>query len=264
MTFARLALAGLLCCAACSKKAEPARRTEPWLAHPSANADADTDASRAPLTFHFASGSSIRFSVPGRKAKLSGRVPLGDGALRLDPRDLKSTSAHIDVDLRQLMIDEETLPEGVELAGSTPTALALRWLELGTDVTPERRSELSKARFELTSIDALSAPVLELGTTRTNTHVSATAIGTLLIHGFRAPVRVEVLLAPLRTEPRAPLRLSIRSASALVLTLAPHDITARGPSGIVDTLGAARAAEWVGKNARIEFDLVAEADRVPN
>ena len=263
MTFARLALVALctaLCGSACSKKAEPPRRTEPWLAHPSGSASESANVGRAPVTFHFASGSSIRFSVPGRKGKVSGRVPLGEGTLRLNLRDLKSASARIDVDLQQLDIEQDALPEGVELGGSTPTALARQWLELGPDVAPERRSELSKARFELTSVDAVSAPALELGSARPNTHVRATAVGTLLIHGFRAPVRVELLLAPLRTEPGSPQRLSIRSASPLVLALAPHDITARGPSGIVDTLGAARAADWVGKNARIEFELVAEAE----
>jgi hypothetical protein len=262
VTVARLALVAILCCLACSKKAEPARRTQPWLAHPSASADAEVSGAR--LTFHFVTGSSVRFSVPGRKAKVSGRVPLADGTLQLNPRDLKSASARVDVDLGQLTIEEDALPEGLELGGSTPTALALQWLELGPEVAPERRSAVSKARFELTGIDALSAPLLDFGATRTNTQVRATAVGTLLIHGFRAPVRVELLLAPLSTEPGAPRRLSIRSASALVLALAPHDITARGPSGIFDALGAARAAAWIGKNARVEFDLVAEAESTPN
>jgi hypothetical protein len=74
-----------------------------------------------------------------------------------------------------------------------------------------------------------------------------------------------VLLQPLKTAPGAASRLSIRSAGALVLALAPHDITARGPSGIADALAMARASDWVGKTARIEFELLAEADALsPN
>ena len=69
-----------------------------------------------------------------------------------------------------------------------------------------------------------------------------------------------MLLEPLKPSPEAVERLSIRSASALVVPLGPHDIIARGASGIADALAMAHSAEWVGKNVRIEFDLVAEAE----
>jgi hypothetical protein len=251
-----MALFGLLACGGCSKKEAAPRRTEPWLANPSASANGP--GSVAPQSFHFSPDSSIRFAVPGKKAKLSGRVPLTEGTLRLDTRDLKNTSASIDVDLTKLSLDPETIPDGVELGGA-PDAVARQWLELGAEVPPERRREISVARFELSSVETVSTPFLDFGA-RSKAQVRASLVGTLLIHGFRAPVRCDVLLKPLESAPGAAKRLSIRSAGPLVIALAPHDISARGPSGIADALAMARASEWVGKNARVEFELLAEAD----
>jgi polyisoprenoid-binding protein YceI len=258
LTAARFAFAGLLCCAACSKPDVAPRRTEPWLAQPSASASAN--AVSGPMRFRLVSDSRIRFTVPGKRAKLSGRVGIAQGSLRLDPHDLKTASADIDVDLTTLSIDADSLPENAPLAGGSPSALALQWLELGADVAPERRREVGLARFELSSVESSSAPGIDLSEPKAKSHVRATVIGTLLIHGFRAPVRCEVVLAALEGAPGAPPRFSIRSQGALVVPLAPHDIRARGPSGIADAVSMARSAEWVGKNARVELELVAEAD----
>lgn len=258
MTPTRFLWLGLLCCAACSKKEPAPRRTEPWLAQPSAAQAAQLG--QAPLSFHFTPESSIRFTLPGKKGNVSGRLPLAEGTLRLDPRDLKSASASIDVDLTKLSIDAEALPEGVELGGSSPNALALQWLELGADVAPQRRREVAQARFELTSVETLSASNLDWGARRTVSSARASIVGTLLIHGFRAPIRSDVVVTALPLATGGPRRLSIRSAGALVVPLAPHDISARGPSGTADPLAMLRSAAWVGKNARVEFELVAEAE----
>jgi hypothetical protein len=253
-----LVLLGPLWLASCSKKEPAPHRTEPWLAHPSASANAAF--ASAPQSFHFTPDSSVRFTLQGKKGKVSGRLALdlAHATLRLDPRDLKNTSASLDVDLTKLSIDAEALPEDVELGGGTPSALALQWLELGADVAPERRRELGRARFELASVET-SATALNLGARRPQS-VRATVVGTLLLHGFRAPVRTDVVLTPLEGPAGAPLRLSIRSAGALVVALAPHGIVARGPSGITDALALARSASWVGKQAKVDFELLAEAD----
>ena len=265
MTAARWLFVALVCDVGCSKPDVAPRRTEPWLAHPSASAPESSSAVSGPSTFHFTPNSSIRFSVPGKKAKLSGRVAVAQGSLRLDPRDLKTASATIDVDLTTLSIDADSLPENAPLflAGHSPSALALQWLELGADVAPDRRRELGLARFELSSVESLSAPSIDPSSPKAKSHVRATVVGTLLIHGFRAPVRCDVVLQPFEAAPAAPERpprFLIRSQGALVVPLAPHDISARGPSGIADALSMARSAEWVGKNARVEFELVTEAD----
>jgi len=254
-----LALLALLFLAGCSKKAAPPHRTEPWLAQPSVSSR--TLGQDAPRSFHFTPDSSVRFTLPGKKSKVSGRLALDltRASLRLDPRELTNTSASIDVDLTKLSIDAEALPEDVELGAGTPDALALQWLELGPDVAPERRREFSSARFELTSLENLSVPALDLSARRRQS-VRAIAVGTLLLHGFRAPVRCDVVLAPVESPAGTPERLSIRSTGALVVTLAPHGIVARGPSGIADALAMARSAPWVGKQAKVEFELFATAD----
>jgi hypothetical protein len=239
--------------AACSKPDPAPRRTEPWLASPSASSAVGS----GPRAYRFASDSAVRFSVSGRKGKLSGRVPLRRGELRLDPRNLELVSASADFDLSKLSIETDA-PDETELGGAAPSTLALQWLELGSQVPPERRAQFENARFELSSVENLSHTFLDIGSARKPSSVRAAAVGTLLIHGFRAPVRVEVLLGAAPTPPGAVPRLSIRSAAALVVPLAPHDITARDAAGIVDALGRARSADWVGKSARVDFELVAE------
>jgi hypothetical protein len=136
--------------------------------------------------------------------------------------------------------------------------VALNWLELGSEVPAERRQQFALARFELTALENLSAAALDLGA-KPPARVRATAVGTLLIHGFRAPVRAEVELERLPAGPAGQLRVAIRSVSPLVLPLAPHEIAARGPSGVLEPQQTARAAASVGRNARIELALVAES-----
>jgi hypothetical protein len=229
---------------ACQRSEQKPHRTEPWLAHPSSSS---TLSPSTPRRYRFAPDSSIRFSVPGKRGKVSGRFALARGALELDPREPKNSHADLDVDLTTLTIDTEP-PPGVELGGS-PNAVALQWLELGPDVAAERRAQFKTARFELASLEGPA--FLDLGPQRKPNATRATAVGTLLIHGFRAPVRAEVVLV-------VGPRLSIRSATPLVVPLGTHDITARGPAGIVDALGAARSADWVGKSARVDFELFAD------
>jgi polyisoprenoid-binding protein YceI len=261
---ARLSWLLALLAVACAKKPPPPHRTAPWLANPSASATVNAG---APHTFHFSAGSSVRFSVAGRKGKLSGHAPVSGGSLRLDPLDLKSASANLDVDLTKLSVNAEgASPDGAPpadapLGGSSASVVALQWLELGSEVPADRRAQFATARFELASVDNPQGPLLNFGAARLHP-VRATATGTLLLHGFKEPIRADVLLEPQKTAPGAPLRLSIRSAGALVIALAPHDISARTASGIIDAPAMARSADWVGKNARIEFELVAEAESV--
>jgi hypothetical protein len=252
---AALGLASLLL--ACSKKAEPPRRTEPWLASPSASVASET--STAPRTFRFTEASSVRFSLPARKARPAGSVRIASGYLTLDPRQLERARAKLEVDLTQLVMDESSLPQGADLGGRSGTALAQEWLELGAEVAVDKRAQLARARFELVSVESLSASTLQWEPGAKN-KVRASVVGTLLIHGFRAPVRAEVVLEPLAPSKSGRPRLSIRSASPLVLPLGPHDIVARNAAGSSDPVTAARAAEWVGKSARLELELVAEAE----
>lgn len=248
----------LLACQGCAK-AEPApRRTAPWLASATASADAKAPLANAKRSFRIdAAGSRIQFSLPGRKAKPRGQVPVLGGKLELSLTELETARASVEADLSGISIDPDSLPEDAGLA-QAPSALALQWLELGPQVPSEKRAQFTLARFELTSLEGLSAPALDIGAARP-AKVRASAVGSLLLHGFRAPVRVELVLQTVPTPPGAPLRLSIRTASPLVLPLAPHDIGPRSPAGVAEPGEAARAEASLGKSARIELELLAEA-----
>lgn len=248
----------LLACHGCAK-AEPApRRTAPWLASASASDSATPPPGDVKRSFRIdAASSRIQFSLPGRKANPSGQVPVLGGKLELALSELAAARASVEADLRGISIDPDSLPEDAALT-LAPGLLALQWLELGPDVSSEKRQQFARARFELSSLEGLSQGALDT-TSQRPAKVRATAIGSLLLHGFRAPVRVELVLQALPTPPGAPLRLSIRTASPLVLPLAPHDIGPRSAAGIAEPGEAARAEASLGKNAKIEVELVAEA-----
>ncbi len=248
----------VLASAHCKKHEPPPRRTAPWLASASALASVQSPTQLSRRTFRIdPAASQVRFSLPGRKAKPSGHVPITSGSIELSPRDLQSTRASVEVDLQGISVDPSSLPEQAELTAS-PGTLALQWLELGADVPIEKRTQLGRARFELVSVEAPGAGAIEFNAARP-TRVRVTAVGTLLLHGFRAPVRVELQLEPLAATTPGALKLAIRSASPLVLPLAPHEIGPRSAAGVADPAEAARAEASVGKVAKIELDLVAEA-----
>jgi hypothetical protein len=75
-------------------------------------------------------------------------------------------------------------------------------------------------------------------------------------------VRTRVTLQPQKTSAEQPRRLSIRSLEPVVISLAAHDVTFRSPAGIADPAQTERLGDTIGKNARVEFELLAE--QLPN
>lgn len=258
MTFGRWSGALTLALAlSCAKKPPPPHRTEPWLARPSVG---PAPSAPSQLVFHFGGESHVSFSVAGTKGKLSGRAPVIGGSLRFDPRDLQSARGDVDVDLTRARLDDVVaVPSAVTLAAA-PDQLLQQWLELGAEVPAERRASFGKARFELVSVESPSPSFLELSRGH---RTRLTAVGTLLIHGFKEPVRADVTLTS-SGDGSAPPRLSIQSAAPLVVTLGPHEITARDAAGIPDALGLLRSADFVGKTVRLSVELTAAADPTGN
>jgi polyisoprenoid-binding protein YceI len=250
MKHAAFALA-LLLASGCSKKVEPPRRTEPWLANPSASASAE--AASGPLRFELAAESKARFALSGKRAKVSGILPLLSGKLELDPRNLAQGDALLEFDLTRIEITASSEEHDYPNAESA-TASALEWLELGSGVADARREVFRRALFELSAIEDVTGP-LELASTKAMTVV---AVGALTLHGFRAPVRTRVQLQPLKTDPGEPSRLSIRSLQPVVLSLEAHDIIFRNASGVSDATQTERASRLIGKSVRVDFDLVAQ------
>jgi hypothetical protein len=241
---------------ACRDRAKPAHRTEPWLAQPSSSG---ASRSSSPRNYHFATDSRVSFSLQGKRGKVSGSAPVSEGSLRLDPIDPTHSSGHAVVDLEGIVVDQSEVPPGVGLGAASPRELALNWLELGPQVPADRRDQYRWARFELSSVEG-SIPLTF--TSRKPTAVRLSAVGTLLLHGYRAPVEFGLSVTPEAPASGSP-SLSIRSTSPLVLPLAPHDISARSSSGVVDAVTSAHTAEWLGKSVRLEFKLLAVPDEKP-
>lgn len=240
---------GLGLCA-CRKQAEKPHRTEPWLAHPEASASVHGAGGLAPRELHVTPESRVRFKLVGRKGQVSGSAPVSEGTVRLDPSDLTRSSASLSVDLSALSVDAaDNAPSNV-----SPRETALEWLELGPEVAADKREQFRFARFELTAIDGGSGRALVWGGHKLPPQ-RVTAVGTLLLHGFRAPVRTDVVLSVMPGN--AGPELSIRSGATLVLPLAPHDIGPRGPGGVVDAVETARAKEALGGSVRLELELIA-------
>jgi hypothetical protein len=253
MKRAAFALA-LLLGSGCSKKVEPPRRTEPWLANPSASSSAET--ARGPLRFEILAESQARFALSGKRAKVSGAVPLRSGRLELDPSNLGPSGAWLEFDLTRL--DVVVGPENQEYAGAeSATASALEWLELGSGVADTRREVFKRALFELSAIEDVTAS-LDLASTKA---VTVTAVGALTLHGFRAPIRTRVQLQPLKTAPGEPRRLSIRSLQSVVLSLEAHDIVSRSSAGVSDATQTERASRVLGKSVRVDFELLAQQSK---
>jgi len=251
-------LGACLATGSCAKKQEAPRRTEPWLATPSGVSSVAVVG--APVLYRFTKESRITFALPGRKATPRGRVPLLRGELLLNAAELVRSTAKLEADLTLLEMDGESMPDAETRAGDSPSGIARQWLELGSSVPQERVRSFGHAKFELASLESLSAPSLRVAPGTKGGEVRATIVGTLLLHGFRAPMRAEVAL---ELKPRGPdlaPTLAIRTRSPFVVSLATHEISARDASGTLLPLEAKRLLENVGKDARVELELFAEPE----
>lgn len=253
MKFVLAALA-LLSALACSKKPEEKPlRTEPWLATPSAEPSAAPIT--GPLQLELLPDSKVRFTLTGRRAKPSGSVPLASGSIELFPSELARSKATLAFDLERVELGADTLPQDAELSGASPNELALRWLELGSGVPAEQRKQHRHAVFELSAVED-GATALDLEPSKRGARI--TVVGSVRLHGFRAPVRTRVELRAQRSE-QGTLQIAIRSLEPVALSLVAHDIGARSESGVSEPAVTARWSDVVGKSVRVELDLLAEA-----
>ncbi len=217
----------LLCVSACAKKEPKPLRTEPWLAHPpaSASASSGSDAAVPAVRYALTEPSVIRFELPTKRGALRGSLTRVSGELSLDTSDLGRSRARIDADLGSLTV------QSADGSDDAWRARALSALELSDAGTPNAR-----ASFELTALEDAAPPLLEPappisdGGPPFTRRVRATALGNLLLHGFRvlrrAPVEVELGYGGDRSSPSTIL---IRSRAPFVVSLETHAIRAVGP-----------------------------------
>jgi hypothetical protein len=244
----------LLCSVGCAKKEQKPQRTEPWLAHPPASASSSPsgEAALPPIRYVLNERSVIRFELPTRRGALSGSIARVTGELHVDLTDLSRTRGLVRADLSSLRIHapaaaernrpersrpERSRPERSEPERSEPErsdpelmARARAALELARDTN----APATFASFDLTAVeDPSPAQIVPAsspeGANPASRNVRFTAVGNLLLHGFRVARR-----APLAAEfgftsdPQVPSSVLIRSRSPFVISLETHAIVALG------------------------------------
>jgi hypothetical protein len=215
----------LLCAASCAKKEPKPLRTEPWLAHPSARASAD--AALPTTRYTLDKDSLIRFEIPTKRGALSGSVTRVSGELNLDLSNLAQSRGVVRADLGSLEI------HGNREASVTDSALLER-ARAALELSADAGDNTTFASFTLTSVDDASPPMIEPAPERDASASAAfsrrahfTAVGDLLLHGFRVARR-----APLTAEfefpedRQVPHRVLIRSRAPFVVSLDTHSIVA--------------------------------------
>lgn len=219
----RALLCILLCLAGCAKKEPKPQRTEPWLAHPPARASASGDAALPLTRYALGERSSIRFELPTKRGALRGAITRVSGELDVDLSDLSRSRGLVRADLGSLSIHAGTQDSDPALLARAQAALEL---------SPDANAPAVFASFDLTSVEDAAPTQVEPAPeadsrTPFSRRAQLTAIGNLLLHGFRvarrAPLEVEFGFVGDRQVPRSVL---IRSRSPFVISLETHAIVA--------------------------------------
>jgi hypothetical protein len=212
----------LLSAAACAKKEPKPLRTEPWLAHPQASSAAESNAATPTVRYLVSEPSVIHFESSSRHGIVRGTVRRLSGELDLDLGDLSRSRGQVRADLTSLTIQDAEGRDQTALLARAQSALEL------SDAGPGS----TQSSFELTALEGLSptglepAPESDAGTTLAFTRrARATAVGDLLLHGFRvvrrAPIEAEFGFS---SDRRVPSSVVIRSRAPFVVSLEMHAI----------------------------------------
>jgi hypothetical protein len=221
----------LLSTAGCAKKEPKPLRTEPWLAHPPASVSASAGSAAALTLTRYVldQHSSIRFEIPTKHGLLSGTLSRVSGELAIDLSDLTRSRGSVRAELGSLDIHAE---HGAAANDTTLLERARAALEL----PPDSQTPVF-ASFDLSSVEDAAPTSIEPAPERApsatspfSRRVHLTAVGNLLLHGFRvvrrAPLAAEFAFAADRQVPQSVL---IRSRSPLVVSLETHAIAALAP-----------------------------------
>ena len=241
----------LLCAAGCAKKEPKPLRTEPWLAHPPARASASESGDAAlPLTrYVLGEGSVIRFELPTKRGTLSGNITRVSGELNVDLSDLTHSRGLVRADLGSL-----TIHAGTEVSDAVLLERARAALELSGDA----HAPATIASFELTSVEDVSPAQVEPAPERDagspfSRQSRFTALGNLLLHGFRVarrvPLSAEFGFVGDRQVPRSVL---IRSRSPFVISLETHAIVALAHESVAK---APATAPVRARDVRVTIEL---------
>jgi len=239
-----------LCAVGCAKKDPRPMRTEPWLAQPSASAATSSDAARPLTRYALSERSVIRFEVPIKRGSLSGELTRVAGDLELDLADLTRSRGSVRADLDSLVI---------HAASRAIEAALLERARLALELAPDAGGPTAIASFELTALEDASPTQIEPSPERDadapfTRRARGTAVGNLLLHGFRltrrAPLEVEFGFGRDRLVPR---NVVIRSRTPFVISLETHGIHASAAEG--DATKAHPSGPSAAREARVSVEL---------
>ncbi len=245
-----LSLAALLLLGtACAKKEPPKPiHTEPWLAHPPARAAASADAALPLARYALSAQSQIHFEVPSKHGTLHGSLSRVNGEFSIDAHDLSQAHAQIQVDLSSLTVSADGNSDDAALLARAKSALGIA--DGGSPVS---------ASFELSSLEDVAPAQLEpvpdgdAGAPVVR-RARATAVGNLLLHGFRvvrrAPLAAEFSFGGDR---QVPASVVIRSRAPFVISLETHEI--RVPEAEANAKKTAKGAASHAREARVSIEL---------
>jgi hypothetical protein len=242
----------LLLSGACAKKEPKPVHTEPWLAHPPASAASSVDAAVPETHYAISARSQIHFEVRSKRGTLRGTLTRVSGEFSLDPSDLARSHGEVQVDLGSLAFEDVAGEE--ELVARARSALGIS----GTNADAGSPAHSTSASFELSSLEDLTpaqlepAPDSDAGALFTR-KARATAVGNLLLHGFRvvrrAPLEAEFSFNGDRQIPGA---IAIRSRSPFVISLETHEIHVPGGAGRKRAL---KGASKLAREVRVSIEL---------
>ncbi len=209
---------------ACAKKEPPKPiHTEPWLAHPPASAAASADAALPLTRYTIGAQSQVHFDLPSKHGTLHGSFSRVSGEFSLDPSDLTRSRGQVQVDLSSLTVSAD---------GSSDDAALLTHAQSALGVADGANGPM--ATFELSSLEDASpgqlepAPDTDAGAPVVR-RARATALGNLLLHGFRVQRRAPLLAEfSFTTDRQVPASVVIRSRAPFVISLETHDIRVTG------------------------------------
>jgi len=251
----------LLSTAGCAKKEPKPMRTEPWLAAPAAHASASAGAALPSTRYVLGKDSVIRFEIPTKQGPLSGSFTRVSGELDVELANLSQSRGSVRAELGSLEIHTKSS------AGTSDSTLLDR-ARTALELSPEASAPPVFASFELTSIEDASPTLIDTlrGPRRGDVvperddtvpsftrHARFTAVGDLLLHGFRVVRR-----APLSAEfgftgdGRAPSSILIRSRAPFVVSLETHAIVALAPESRTKLPASAPAA---AREAHVTIEL---------
>jgi len=212
----------LFLAAACAKKEPKPLHSEPWLAHPPKSADAASDAAPPRTRYTLSDRSRIRFELPSRSGTVRGSLGRVSGELELELTELAQSRAQVRADLDSIDLDESTDPA---LLARVRNALELS----------DAGQTASVTSFDLTRLEDLSPSALEpapegRAASPFTRRARGTAVGNLLLHGFRVVRRIAVEVDfGFGEDRRTPSTVLIRNRTPLVISLETHAIQAVEP-----------------------------------